>query len=199
MRVGGRHPVRIDVRFVSATNRDLKAEIAKDRFRRDLYFRLAGITLQIPPLRERPGEIAALAASFLVEICRSLGRPVPRISDEALDRMRRYDWPGNIRELRNVAHQAVLLCEGVVVRPEHLPPELIEASALAAPGSEPPRKLLALDRERIIDALSRCGWNQTEAAQLLQVSRRTLVYRLKELDIPRPRSKAGESLAHKPK
>jgi pSer/pThr/pTyr-binding forkhead associated (FHA) protein len=83
MRVGGRHPVRIDVRFVSATNRDLKAEVGKDRFRRDLYFRLAGISLHIPPLRERPWEIADLARLFLVEICRGLGRSAPLISDQA--------------------------------------------------------------------------------------------------------------------
>jgi DNA-binding NtrC family response regulator len=175
--------------------------VAKDRFRRDLYFRLAGISLQIPPLRERPWEIADLANQFLVEICRGLDRPAPGISDQALDHMRRHDWPGNIRELRNVAHQAVLLCEGDLVLPEHLPVELIEASSsAAAPGADPSRKMCPLDREQIIDALSRCGWNQTEAAQLLQVSRRTLVYRLKELDIPRPRSKAAvESPASKRK
>jgi DNA-binding NtrC family response regulator len=192
MRVGGRHPVRIDVRFISATNRDLKTEVAQDRFRRDLYFRLAGISLHIPPLRQRPSEIPELARAFLVEFCGGLQRAVPRISDQALEHLQRYDWPGNIRELRNVAHQAALLCDGDLVLPEHLPPELLEASAsVASPGSEPSRRLLRPDREQIIDALSRCGGNQTEAAQLLQVSRRTLVYRLKELDIPRPRNKAA--------
>jgi DNA-binding NtrC family response regulator len=172
-----------------------------DRFRRDLYFRLAGISLQIPPLRERPWEIADLARQFLLDICRGLGRSAPGISDQALDHLRRHDWPGNIRELRNVAHQAVLLCEGDVVLAEHLPIELIEASSsAAAPDTEPSRKSFPLDREQIIDALNCCGWNQTEAAQRLQVSRRTLVYRLKDLDIPRPRSKpAVDSPASKRK
>jgi DNA-binding NtrC family response regulator len=200
MRVGGRHPVRVDVRFVSATNRDLKSEVANERFRRDLYFRLAGISLQIPPLRERPWEIAELARLFLAEICGGLGRLPPALSDQVLDYMRHHDWPGNIRELRNVVHHAVLLCDGDRILPEHLPLELLETNSSAAPSVEQPRNVLTLDRGQIIDALSRCGWNQTEAAQVLHVSRRTLVYRLKALDIHRPGSKAAvDSLALKRK
>jgi two-component system, NtrC family, response regulator AtoC len=238
LRVGSLKPKPIDVRFISATNRDLEAEVARGGFRQDLFFRLNGISLLIPPLRERTSEIEAMARSFLAQAVKQVGRgTAPHLSDSALDLLRRYSWPGNIRELRNVIERAVLLCAGREILPEHLPVEKMRAtfaapsnttgpvSALdfplpppshppAAPpparvtaphralagvdpapgpnGEAPQRKsirdeLEALERKRILDALAECAGNQTKAAKMLGMSRRTLLNRLDSYAIARPR------------
>ena len=114
--VGGVKVRPIDVRFLAATNRDLEVEIARGHFRQDLYFRLDGITLMIPPLRERPGEIALLALELCAVAARRMGRPVPRLSPEALAALERHPWPGNVRELRNVIERACLLCPDEEIR-----------------------------------------------------------------------------------
>ena len=139
MRVGGLKPKLIDVRFVAATNRDLEAEIAKGTFRQDLYFRLNGISLVIPPLRERVDEIADLAGAFLASSWKKLERddePEPRLSPEALALLHCYAWPGNIRELRNIMERAVLLCSDGVITQDHLPADRMRAQpgAARAPG-----------------------------------------------------------------
>ncbi|MDB4929606.1 MAG: Response regulator of zinc sigma-54-dependent two-component system, partial [Myxococcaceae bacterium] len=121
-RVGGVKSHPVDVRVVAATNRDLEAEIAAGRYRSDLYFRLGGFVLTIPPLRERVGEIAPLARRFALAAAEQSGRPPPTISDEAMALLAAYRWPGNIRELRNVIARAVLLSSGASITPEHLPP-----------------------------------------------------------------------------
>jgi two-component system response regulator AtoC len=183
LRVGGLAPVAIDVRFVAATHRDLSAEVAAGRFRRDLLYRVAGITLEIPALRARRSRIAALALDFAADITRRDGAPVI-VSAEALDRLGRHDWPGNARELRNVIERAALLAAGGPIGPSHL---LFDA--IGEPPAAP--MLSGLDdgeRARIVAALDASGGNQTEAARRLSMARSTLVHKLALHRIPRPRS-----------
>ena len=214
-RVGGIKAQAIDVRFVAATNRDLEAEVARGNFRKDLFFRLNGVSFFIPPLRERVGEIEGLARLLVAEMSQRMGRAAPPgLSSEVLGLLHRYPWPGNIRELRNVLERAVLLCgAGETLELEHLPAEKMTAHFAArragpqpaapqpaAPGESPVvraaltpgemrEQLAEMERQRIIDALARCAGNQTEAAQALGISRRTLVKRLSAFNIPRPRKR----------
>lgn len=207
MRVGSLKPRTIDVRFIAATNQDFQSLIAAGKFRADLYFRLNGITLYIPPLRERRSEILPLAERFIAEESARLGWEPPALADCARQWLLSHPWPGNVRELRNVIERATLLSERSSIQQAHLadaePPA--QASGLgAAPAheskisaAEPPlgRALKAdieqLERERIIDAMRRCGGNQTRAAELLGLSRRALLNRLDAYALPRPR-KRGE-------
>ncbi len=181
-RVGGLKPRPIDVRFVAATNRDLDAEVAAGRFRADLLYRLNGASLRVPPLRERPAEIAPLARLFATRAAEGLGLDAPpALSAEALTRLEAYSWPGNIRELRNVMERAVLL-GGESIGLEHLPLDKLAAVWTAAPvrgGSSM--------RDRILEALEANAHNQTRAAEQLGVSRQTLSTWLDRYDIPRPR------------
>ncbi len=206
-RVGGLKSRPVDVRVVSATNRDLEAEAAAGRYRSDLYFRLNGFSLTIPPLRERVREIAPLARHFALAAAAQSGRPSPTISPEAMRALEGYRWPGNIRELRNVIGRAVLLSTSGAITTEHLPLERMrpapapapEAPAVpeapAAPATLPDDlrdALSVVERQRIIDALDRCAGNQTRAAALLGISRRALVSKLEQYNLPRPRKNRDE-------
>ncbi len=184
LRVGALKPRAIDVRFVSATNRDLEAESAAGRFRQDLYFRLNGVTVTIPPLRERRAEILPLAKSFI-------GAAEPALSPEAAALLERYRWPGNVRELRNVIERAVLLSDGKLITAEHLPVDKMTASEPQA-AAGPPKALspeLEAERQSIVDALASCAGNQTHAARKLGISRGTLLIKMDAFQIPRPRKK----------
>ena len=207
-RIGATKPRAIDVRFVAATNRDLEEEVAEKRFREDLYFRLNVITLEIPPLRDRPDEIESLARLFLQTVAKSGGRPPASLSTDALGLLRSYAWPGNIRELRNMIERASVLCVGGVVLPEHLPVERMRRNPRtpSEPGSEStessptrspessllggswPHSIKRVERQAIVDALERCHGNQTRAAELLGMPRRTFCKRMKEFELPRPRA-----------
>ncbi|HKP59482.1 MAG TPA: sigma-54 dependent transcriptional regulator [Polyangiales bacterium] len=193
LRVGGRSARAVDVRFVAATHRDIEQAAEQGAFRQDLYYRLNGITLEVPPLRERPADIAPLAAMFLAKSTQLLGRDrPPQLSEAALQALLDYAWPGNIRELRNVVERALLLCDSPSVLPEHLPAKLLrepqaQASVAQDPRAELMRQMELVERQRIIDALSKCAGNQTLAAQSLGISRRTLVTRLAQFELPRPR------------
>jgi two-component system, NtrC family, response regulator AtoC len=188
-RLGSVKPRKIDLRLVAATNRDLEAEIARGAFRSDLYYRLNGITLTIPPLRTRVGEIRRLAETFMQQICRELGRPEPAIPERIALLLESYAWPGNIRELKNVMERAVLLCTGAVIGVEHLPMDKLGAppSSPGVPSAEAAAAGPPDERQRIVDALAACAGNQSRAAKVLGVSRRTLVARLDEYRIPRPK------------
>jgi two-component system, NtrC family, response regulator AtoC len=179
-RVGGLKPHTIDVRFVAATNRDLESGVADETFRRDLYYRLNGMTLTVPPLRERLDDIPLLARAFVNELSGS-GR-APDLSDGALQLLCGYGWPGNVRELRNVIERALLLCDGPELTEAHLPEAAMRrrlvAPAAAQPGSE---------RERILAALAACGGNQSRAARELGLSRKVLIARLESYGVARPR------------
>jgi two-component system, NtrC family, response regulator AtoC len=209
-RIGSVRARTIDVRFVSATNRDLEADAARGSFRSDLFFRVNGITLTVPPLRERVGEIEALSRAFVADAAHRSARTAPDITPEAAAALRRYPWPGNIRELRNVLERAVLLCGEGPITPEHLPEEKMRttyypqpkeraqpaapaSTAPPAPPTVPPPQLdpRELEKRRIVEALEKCAGNQSRAAKLLGISRRTLVARLGQYAIPRPRDKAS--------
>ena len=174
-RVGSVRPRRIDVRFIAATNRDLEAEVARGAFRRDLYFRLNGMTLAIPPLRARPRELPALCRLFCKELGAAAGRKVvPRLTPEALARLCAHGWPGNVRELRNVIERALLLAPGDEIGVDHLP------------GGTPVDPA-ASERERILAALAACAGNQSRAARQLGISRKVLLARLDAYGVRRPR------------
>jgi len=215
-RVGSVKTRPIDVRFIAATHRDLEAEIGAGRFRQDLYYRLNGITLTIPPLRERRSEILPLVRSFLTQFAREMGdRPAPEVSPEAARLLEAYSWRGNVREVRNVVERALLLCEGSEILPEHLPIESMAANAISfanvpAPGMTPPPPTPAAlpaaapvpadfarptapmnaaedEKERILRVLAECAGSQTRAAKVLGIARSTLIARLDEYGVPRPR------------
>jgi transcriptional regulator with AAA-type ATPase domain len=193
----------VDVRYVSATSRDLEEEVDAGRFRRDLYYRLAGATLHIPPLRERRNEIPALAVRFVAEAGRALGRSDLKLDADAIAWAGSQEWPGNVRELRSACDRAALLCdEGPVQRTHFMTAAATRRRATAPPvEGRPPtepgeaeslresarREVEAVERRRILEALDQAGGNQTRAAELLGISRRTLINRLDAYDLPRPR------------
>jgi two-component system, NtrC family, response regulator AtoC len=200
MRLGSIEPIAIDVRFVAATNRDLPSEIARGAFRLDLYYRLAGVTVTIPPLSARPHRIVPLAVHFLQAAAAQAGVAPPRLSHEAAARLQGHHWPGNVRELRNVVERALVVSLGAVeIRAEHV---LIDPDREVTKLREPeprepeprepepvgaaPRTVEAAERQRIVDALAQCGGNQTRAAKLLGISRATLSNRIAYHRIPRP-------------
>ncbi|MBI2895594.1 MAG: sigma 54-interacting transcriptional regulator [Deltaproteobacteria bacterium] len=184
--VGATEPRAVDVRFVAATNRDLEAEVARSAFRQDLYYRLPGFVLQVPPLRERPSEIELFARAFAREAAARIGQGEPAISEEARAMFARYSWPGNIRELRNVVERAVLLAAGGQITPEHLPLEKMGAPVGMRPVTIPPASDDP-ERDRVLAVLARCAGNQTRAAKELGISRGTLVARLEKYGVARPR------------
>jgi two-component system, NtrC family, response regulator AtoC len=192
MRVGGRAARSIDVRFIAATNRDLEADVASKGFRQDLYFRLNGITLTIPPLRERQADVQPLARRFLAQASRVAKRRPPRLSADAIELLQGYSWPGNIRELRNVMERALLLCEGSEITVEHLPVEKLRLQRVASAEEEAPAALTPVtegedgERRRIVAAMAEFGGNQTRVAAKLGIARGTLISRLERYGIKRP-------------
>jgi transcriptional regulator with PAS, ATPase and Fis domain len=199
LRVGGLSPRTIDVRFVAATNRDLESLVRQGGFREDLFFRLNGALVAVPPLRERVGEIRLLAQEFIRATCDDLARrPAPMLSPEAIQMLERYEWPGNVRELRNFVERAVLVAPGDELLPEHFPVQRMASTLPLRPiGSEAspppsgrkpsPDRSGGTEREHVLAVLSACGGNQSRAAKALGISRTTLVARLNDYGVPRPR------------
>jgi two-component system response regulator AtoC len=193
-RVGALRPRKIDVRFIAATNRDLEAEVASGSFRRDLYFRLNGMTLTIPPLRERPADIPILARGFVAKLARNSSprrESPPEISDAAMDVLRAHGWGGNVRELKFVIERALILCDGPVLLPEHFPeprPVVVGAGSSTANAQEARLEDPAADeRARIVAAMVACAGNQSRAARQLGISRKVLIARLDRYGVRRPR------------
>jgi DNA-binding NtrC family response regulator len=213
-RVGGHQSYTIDVRFVAATNRDLRRDIASGAFREDLYYRVAAVAISIPPLRERTTEIEPLAYEFLATAAAQMGdSAVPQLSPAARALLTSHRWPGNVRELRNMMHTAVLLAAGApAIEPQHLP----ELTEIARPASssgpvvqmargtaDAPRWLAPLDpipapeqpvddwSQLVLRTLQACGGNQTETARRLGMSRTTLGRHLDRLSVPRPRKRSA--------
>ena len=188
-RVGASRPTKVDVRVVSATARDLPAEVAAGRFREDLYFRLNVLSVTLPPLRERMEDVPLLAAHFIAKHGESLGRAGVKVSPEAMKLLMGYDWPGNVRELENCIERGLILCEGDLLDVGSLPPALrsllIAETGLPLPGDSLSIKKAEelLEREYIRRALEKTGGNRTHAARLLEISHRALLYKLKEYEM----------------
>jgi len=191
MPVGANDKRPIDVRFVFATNRDLEAEVARGAFRSDLFFRVNGISLVIPPLRDRVAEIEPLAKTFIAEACAKDGRPAPELSPEGLATLKAHPWPGNVRELKSVIDRAVLFAGEGTMSGEAI------AQAIGVKGAAPAGAAAtdlraaseAAEKRAVLEALEKAGGNQTKAAELLGVSRRTLVTRLQQYGMTRSRKK----------
>ena len=177
-RVGSNTEIHTNARIIACTNRNLEEAVKSGRFREDLYYRLNVVELNIPPLRERREDILPLAALFIAEFTQ--GRA--RFSAAVAGCLSQYAWPGNVRELRNVMERAALVCRGEMVLPEHLPPRLANG-AKPSPTTEmnDTGKLEDIERQTILRALREHGFNRTETAKALGISRRTLVYRLQHL------------------
>jgi two-component system response regulator FlrC len=168
--VGAEAPLRVDVRIVAATNRDLRSQVAEGRFREDLYYRLRVMPIRIPPLRERPADIEPLARHFL----RIFGGDSARLGQGVLGKLLAHDWPGNVRELENVMHRAVILAGGEALDCGHL---LLEPAPRPRPGGEPV-SLDDAERETIHRVLMQTQGNRTQAAAQLGISARTLRHKL---------------------
>jgi two-component system NtrC family response regulator len=183
-RVGSTRPIPVDVRVISATHRDLLAEVREERFREDLYYRLAVVAIELPPLRSRRGDIPLLVEHFAARYD-SGGGAAKLFSDEAMDLLMRYDYPGNVRELENIVQRALVLARTDSVTRYDLPPAVQEGfSEHAGPVSDPlslPARVNALERELIEDALEAEEGNQTRAAARLGISERALRYKLSKL------------------
>ncbi|MDJ0864900.1 MAG: sigma-54 dependent transcriptional regulator [Myxococcota bacterium] len=178
----------VDVRLVTATNKDLEREVEEGRFREDLYYRLAVIPLRVPPLRERTGDIPLLANHFLRRFASATGKHIDAIDAEALDWMVRYPWPGNVRQLENAVESGVALCSGSVLRTHDLPAPLRARSE--SPPPEGLQSLEKLERAHILRTLEHVNWNRKRAAEILQISTTTLWRRLKDFGIDQ-RAAAG--------
>jgi two-component system, NtrC family, response regulator AtoC len=173
--VGNAESIKVDVRLVCATNRDLDAEVKAGRFREDLYFRINVVTVKLPPLRDRASDIPILVAHFLAKVARREGRSEASMSREALDMLCHYAWPGNVRELENAVERAVAVAKGNVVLPSDLPLEVYGAAPVAPGGIIDDRPTLAeLERRYIALVLSECAGNKKKAAEKLGIDRRTL-------------------------
>jgi DNA-binding NtrC family response regulator len=184
MRVGGQQPVTVDVRLVAATNRSLEQAVAEGRFREDLYYRLKVVALRVPLLRERASDIPLLVQSFLNGFARESGRPLPKVSPEAMARLMAHGWPGNVRELRNTIENVFLFHEGNEIAARDLPPNLGAAGnagdAWKLPVG-PQTRLEDAEKEIIRQTVLLCNGNITRAANQLGISRRTLQRKLKEI------------------
>jgi transcriptional regulator with PAS, ATPase and Fis domain len=189
-RVGGKINIPIDVRLISATNRDLETEIKKGNFRDDLYYRLNVIRLNLPPLRERGSDLATLADFFVRKYSSNTDNRLKGISRPALKILMNYSWPGNVRQLESIIERGVLMAESDYIQPEDLPAEVHEENFKNGqiPFELPPEgiSIEGLERDIIIKAMDRTGWVIAKAAPLLGMSYKTLQYRLEKFGIEKP-------------
>jgi DNA-binding NtrC family response regulator len=181
-RVGGTRTLDVDVRWVAATNRDLRTMMDQGRFREDLYHRLAVFPIRLPPLRERASDILPMARALLVRVARDLGKPPLRLDAGAEKKLAAYRWPGNARELANTLERAAILADGAQLRAEHI---WLEESSSPASGvvSLENRKLADIEREAIERTLESVGGNRRKAAEILGIGERTLYDKLKKYGV----------------
>jgi len=184
--IGGTQPKKVDVRFITATNADLKSEVVAGRFREDLFYRLNVIPIQIPPLRERKSDIPLLAGHFLALYSRAMGKSITGISERAKEALLSHNWPGNVRELENIIQRAVALCEGDTIEEV----DLMGAHLRSAPAVEIPQQglnlekyLAEIEKSCIKAALQKTGGNLTKAAEILGMTFRSIRYKVKKLGI----------------
>ena len=182
-RVGGTQTIKVNVRLIAATNRNLEKEVQAGSFRADLFYRLNVFPIVLPPLRERKEDVPLLANQIVVDLSRRMAKPIDRIAADALERLCAYPWPGNVRELANILERAVILCQGRVLEKEHIGSL---APARAAPASDEFQTLEDMERRHILEALEKTGGivaGPRGAAQMLGLNRSTLGSRLKRLGI----------------
>ena len=187
-RVGSGQTIRVDVRVIAATNRNLAEEVARGRFREDLFYRLNVVQIELPPLRERRSDIPSLAKFFIDRYAKDNGRAIDGLSNEAIDLLVSYDWPGNVRELENAIERSVVMAPGPLIEPRHLPAS-VRPSHRADGGAPPiPGSTLAdIERYAILETLRATGGSTSKAAETLGISVRTVQYRLHEYNAA-PRS-----------
>jgi len=183
--VGGESPLYVDVRLVTATNKDLEEEVRAGRFREDLYYRLAVIPIHLPPLRDRVEDIEPLAHAFLKRFAARMGKNVEAIDPAALAVLRDYHWPGNVRQLENTIESGVALCQGTILHADDFPIRLQGSRAVAVESSDTLQSLETLERTHILRTLERVGGNRRRAAEILRISTTTLWRRLKEFEMDR--------------
>jgi DNA-binding NtrC family response regulator len=199
-RVGGTQTIRVDVRVIAATNRNLSEEVAKGRFREDLFYRLNVVALEIPPLRERRSDIPPLARFFLDRFAKDNGKPIEGFSPEALELLAAYDWPGNVRELENAIERAVVLATGPQIEPRQLPPTVRPRLLPSGMPSIPGATMADIERYAILETLKSTGGSTSKAAEILGISVRTIQYRLhqynaaprSDVEVVRRDGRAGE-------
>ncbi|ORC31783.1 sigma-54 dependent transcriptional regulator [Marispirochaeta aestuarii] len=182
-RVGGEETQEVDVRIISATNRDLKAEIEKGNFREDLYYRLNVVNIHVPPLRERKEDIPLLAAAFLKEFAGENGKSIEGIDHKANLALYNYSWPGNIRELRNSIESAVVLCKGNIITTEDLPPSVVTGEEGTYIKIDLGVSMEEAERVIIESTLNYCNGNKSRTAEVLGIGRKTLHRKISEYDI----------------
>jgi two-component system NtrC family response regulator len=188
-KIGAANPTKVNVRIIAATHRNLQAMVEDGTFREDLYYRLAVIPLTLPPLRERPDDIAELVAIFFKKFTERLNRPNLRLPPSLLAYFSTHRWPGNVRELENVVERLVVLAPGDEITVQDLPDFLrrerppLEAIQLELPPEG--ISMEAVERELVVRALQKFNWNQTKAAEYLDISRKVLIYRIEKFGLKR--------------
>ncbi len=193
-RVGGTRTVKVDVRIIAATNKNLEEAMKRGEFREDLYYRLNVFPIYLPPLRERKSDIVALAEHFLEKFCREHGKEIKQFSSAAVDCLMQYNWPGNVRELQNCIERAVIICDEEILRVHHLPQNiqrLMESESNPARRRSFQEAVENFEKELIVEALIETRGNQTRAAKLLNTSLRIINYKIKKYGIDPSNYKAA--------
>jgi transcriptional regulator with PAS, ATPase and Fis domain len=182
-RVGDGKPVPVDVRIISATNRNLPGLVEKGSFRKDFYFRINVIPIYLPPLRERAQDIPLLAESFFRKIRLKNGKNIEGISNSTMEVLMNYSWPGNIRELKSAFEYAFVTCQDSLIQPHHLPPDILKEKTISTELKAVAPSRVEIKKGQLIDALARAKGNQSLAAEILGISRVTVWNRMKRLGI----------------
>ena len=187
LHLGGNREISVDTRIMATTNRDPQEAIESGHFRKDLFFRLSTIQLYVPPLRDRKEDILPMAAAFAGRAAEVHAKPPLSMSEDFNERLLAYGWPGNVRELQAVIESAIVMSEGAALTAKDLPHQVRTYGKKPAGGPSALReKKEETERDLIIETLENCGWNQTKAARLLGISRRSIVYKIKRFNLRKP-------------
>jgi len=182
-RVGDNRPIHIDVRIISATNRNLKRLVEQGAFREDLFYRINVIPIMVPPLRERAGDIPLLADSFFRRIQLKNDKKIMGISNDAMELLMSYAWPGNVRELKSAFEYAFVTCQELLIQPHHFPPTVNSTPSSVKNTQKTLLKSKDLKKKQLIEALESAGGNQSRAADILGISRVTVWNRMKKFGV----------------
>ena len=181
-RIGSREPIKVDVRIISTTNEKLEDRIKEGKFREDLFYRLCVIPIELPLLRERRGDIILLAKYFFREFCRQNKKPITNISQHALDKLSQQQWPGNVRQLRNIMERAVILCKDRILMPHHLFPEDIQEDVSQQISLEVGASMYEAEKQLILKTLKEVGGNKSRAAEILGLTAKTIRNKLRQYE-----------------